>query len=62
DYQVKVRGMRIELGETEAALLRHAAVSECVVLASDDPRQPGNRQLVAYVVPDRERAAAEASE
>nr|NIU19184.1 amino acid adenylation domain-containing protein [Actinomycetota bacterium]NIY08823.1 hypothetical protein [Gemmatimonadota bacterium] len=54
--------MRIELGETEAALLRHAAVSECVVLASDDPRQPGNRQLVAYVVPDRERAAAEASE
>lgn len=48
DYQVKVRGFRVELGEVEAALSRHPALLRNVVIASKD--STGNQQLIAYLV------------
>ena len=49
DFQVKVRGHRIELGEVEAALIEHPSVKQCVVIAKHDAT--GENQLVSYIVP-----------
>jgi amino acid adenylation domain-containing protein len=48
DQQVKVRGVRIEPGEVEAALAAHPAVRQAVVAALPDAR--GERVLTAWIV------------
>ncbi|MGC4808259.1 amino acid adenylation domain-containing protein [Micromonospora sp. DT233] len=57
DDQVKIRGHRIELGEVEAALLRHDAVAQAAVVARGE--RTGEHRLHAYLVVDGEPAADE---
>lgn len=48
DFQVKIRGIRVELGEIEAALKQIAGVSEALVVARGDGHT--SKQLVAYLL------------
>ena len=49
DFQVKIRGQRIELNEIEAHINGHPAVSSCAVMAQET--KSGDKRIVAYVVP-----------
>ena len=59
DHQVKVRGIRIELGEVESVLRGHPALRDTVVLAV--PEASGGVRLVGYLVPRQGESAPEAS-
>ncbi len=59
DDQVKIRGNRVELAEVAEALGAQAGVREAVVLACE-PDAANERQLVAFIVPDRHSPPAEA--
>ncbi|MFD9210629.1 amino acid adenylation domain-containing protein [Streptomyces sioyaensis] len=52
DHQVKVRGMRIDLGDVEHAVRRHKKVRDVVVLPVSDDEQEA--RLVAVVIPAAE--------
>lgn len=49
DFQVKLRGYRIELTEIESALAEHSSVQQAAVLMREDAQKNG--QLIAYIVP-----------
>ena len=51
DFQVKIHGHRVELGEIEAALRSQPGIRDAVVLTSDD--ETGDKHLNGYVVPKR---------
>ena len=50
DFQVKIRGNRVELGGIENQLLEHHAVKEAVVIARAEAS--GDNYLCAYIVTD----------
>ena len=49
DYQVKVRGFRVELNDIEAVLMQQGGVAKCAVNLVDADNS--RKRLVAYVVP-----------
>ncbi|MFF7656622.1 amino acid adenylation domain-containing protein [Streptomyces sp. NPDC007983] len=55
DHQVKIRGYRVELGEIESQLVACEGVQDGVVVVRED--SPGDKRLVAYVIPADGHAA-----
>jgi amino acid adenylation domain-containing protein len=51
DYQVKLRGMRVELGEVEQHLRRAPGVRDAVAMTKNT--SDGEKMLVAYLVPEQ---------
>jgi amino acid adenylation domain-containing protein len=49
DFQIKIRGLRVDVSEVEKALANHPGVKEAIVTSRQDPS--GDAQLVAYFVP-----------
>ncbi|NMO34585.1 amino acid adenylation domain-containing protein [Streptomyces sp. GMY01] len=49
DQQTRARGIRGELGETEAVLAGYPGIAEATIVARED--LPGGKRLVGYVVP-----------
>lgn len=50
DFQIKIRGHRIEAGEIEAVLTRHPAVKAAVIIALGQGQS--KERLLAYLVPE----------
>ncbi len=50
DHQIKIRGLRVELGEIEAALGKQTGIKECTVILKQT--DPANQRLIAYLLSD----------
>jgi amino acid adenylation domain-containing protein/non-ribosomal peptide synthase protein (TIGR01720 family) len=48
DFQVKIRGIRVELAEIEQHLLKHPAIGEVAVIATQNNL---HNELVAFIIP-----------
>lgn len=59
DFQVKIRGHRVELQEIESALLHESRVRDAAVIAHES--SPGSVELVAFVVLENRESAPESS-
>ncbi|MEC9375135.1 MAG: amino acid adenylation domain-containing protein [Pseudomonadota bacterium] len=53
DFQVKIQGFRVELGDIEASLEVHQDIRNVIVSASGPAR--GEKRLIAYIVPEKEK-------
>ncbi len=53
DFQVKIRGNRVELGEIEETLRLHELIHDCVVITNKSPT--GGTRLVAYFIPKKQK-------
>ncbi len=60
DQQIKIRGVRIEVGEIENRLLMHESIKESVVIAKND--EYGDDYLCAYIVSNHEFPISELRE
>jgi aspartate racemase len=49
DYQIKINGMRVELGEIETSLSQHPSIQESIVI--NQKYDSGKTRLIAYIVP-----------
>ncbi len=60
DFQVKIGGHRVELGEIETHLLKHEAVQKVIVSAVGETNH--DKQLVAYIIPTETTSETETSD
>jgi amino acid adenylation domain-containing protein len=57
DFQVKISGFRVEVGEIENKLIANSHIQECVVVALDNKQS--EKYLCAYIVADQEMTVEE---
>jgi amino acid adenylation domain-containing protein len=53
DFQVKIRGMRVEIEEIETVLTQHPDIQQAAVVGKED--RSGEQIIVAYIVPNNEQ-------